>query len=102
MKTTTIALPVLTAAWGLAAGCAALTPAQELAWDRWKACDHFATIQMTQIRTTGQLVVTGREHEAGPFTACVQQAAADQGRQGAAVGDVTTTVVMGFEGAQPK
>jgi hypothetical protein len=54
--------------------------------------------RMTQIRTTGQIVITGREYEAGLFTACVQQVAADQRRQGAAVGDVATTL-MSVEGA---
>ena len=40
-------------------GCAATqtTLAQELAWDRWKKCDHFPTITLKEIRTDGQIVV---------------------------------------------
>ncbi len=41
---------LLMATSGLAAACAiTMTPAQQLAWDRWKACDHFGTVQMHQI-----------------------------------------------------
>ena len=69
-----------------AAGCATLrnTPAQDLAWERWKACDHFAAMTLERIDLDGRLVVKGYEYEAAPFTACVREAAADQVRRGIA------------------
>jgi hypothetical protein len=70
------------------AGCATVrnTPAQDLAWDRWKACDHFAAITLERIDLDGRLVVDGYASEAAPFTACVREAAADQVRRGVAAG----------------
>jgi hypothetical protein len=70
------------------AGCATVgnTPAQDLAWERWKACDHFSMITLVRIELDGRLVVTvvtGNEYEAAPFTACVREAAAGQVRRGA-------------------
>ncbi len=88
-----VALLALGTGWGLAAGCASSTPAQDLAWARWKTCDHFATIRLESIRLDGQIVATGAEYEAAPFTACVQQAAAEQARQGLAVGPDSSAVV---------
>jgi hypothetical protein len=72
----------------VAAGCATLrnTSAQDVAWERWKACDHFAAITFERIDLDGRLVVRGYEYEAGPFTACVREAAADQVRRGIAAG----------------
>lgn len=69
-----------------AAGCATArnTPAQDLAWERWKTCDRFSTIALDRIDLDGRLVVTGHEHEAGPFTSCVRAAAADQSHRGLA------------------
>ena len=68
----------------VAAGCAAVgnTPAQDLAWERWKACDHFSMILLDRVDLDGRLVVTGYEYEAAQFTACVREAAAAQVRRG--------------------
>ncbi len=68
----------------VATGCAAArnTPAQELSWERWRACDRFSTIALDRIDTDGRLVVKGYELEAAPFTACVRAVAADQARRG--------------------
>ncbi len=64
------------------AGCAAArnTPAQELAWERWGACDRFSTITLDPLDLDGRLVVNGAR-----FSACVREAAADQVRRGAGV-----------------
>src|SRR5215510_14906571 len=69
-----------------AAGCSLVgnTPAQDLSWERWRACDRFATIALDRIDTDGRLVVKGQELEAAPFRACVNQVAADQARRGVA------------------
>jgi len=71
-----------------AVGCATArnTLAQDLAWERWKACDRFSTIALDRIDLDGRLVVTGHEHEAAPFTSCVRAAAADQSHRGVAPG----------------
>ncbi len=70
----------------LAAGCAAVrnTPAQELAWDRWGACNRFSTITLDRIDLDGRLVVNAYEVDGARFSACVHEAAADQVRRGAA------------------
>jgi hypothetical protein len=67
-----------------ASACATVgnTRAQDLAWERWRACDRFSTIALDRIDLDGRLVVKGYEVEAAPFTACVAQAAADQFRRG--------------------
>ena len=70
-----------------ATGCATLqnTPAQDVAWERWQTCNHFATINLERIDLDGRIVVTGYEHEVAPFTACVREAAAGRsGREAAA------------------
>ena len=79
-----IALVLLGVSSMVATGCAAArnTPAQELSWERWRACDRFSTIALDRIDTDGRLVVKGYEVEAAPFTACVQAVAADQARRG--------------------
>jgi len=71
---------------GTVAGCSLVgnTPAQDLSWERWRACDRFATIALDRIDTDGRLVVKGQELEAAPFRACVNQVAADQARRGVA------------------
>ena len=71
-----------------AAGCATArnTLAQDLAWERWRACDRFSTIALDRIDLDGRLVVTGHAHEAAPFTSCVREAGADQNRRGVAPG----------------
>lgn len=68
------------------AGCASVrnTPAQDLAWERWQICDHFATVRLERIDTDGRLVVTAYEHEAAPFAACVEKVAGRVGRDVAA------------------
>ena len=79
----------------LAAGCATVrnTPVQDLAWERWKTCDHFAAITLERIDLDGRLVVNGYASEAAPFTACVREAAADQVRRGIAVGPQAAVLV---------
>jgi hypothetical protein len=68
------------------AGCAAArnTPAQELAWERWGACNHFSTITLDRIDLDGRLVVNGYQVDGARFSACVREAAADQVRRGLA------------------
>ncbi len=85
----------------IAAGCATArnTPAQDLAWERWKACDHFAAITLERIDLDGRLVVSGYEHEAAPFTTCVREAAADQASRGASAG-LTAAVRVKLYGCQ--
>lgn len=65
-------------------GCATMgdTPAQALAWERWRACDRFSTISLERIESDGRLIVTGYETEAQVFTACVRENAAEQARSG--------------------
>jgi len=91
MRQMTLSLPVAAA---ILAGCAAAqnTPAQDLAWERWRVCDHYAAITLERIDPDGRLVVAGYDHEAGPFTRCVREAAADQARRG--VPTVPTTAVL--------
>ena len=64
-------------------GCATMgnSPAQELAWERWRACDRFSTISLERIEMDGRLIVTGHELEAAVFTTCVRESAAEQSRQ---------------------
>src|SRR5262245_62012153 len=66
-----IALVLLGVSFMAATGCAAArnTPAQELPWERWRACDRFSTIALDRIDTDGRLVVKGYEVEAAQFTA---------------------------------
>jgi hypothetical protein len=77
-----------------AAGCAAArnTPAQELAWERWGACDRFSTITLDRVDLDGRLVVNAYQVDGARFSACVREAAADQVRRGA--GDVPQAVVL--------
>jgi hypothetical protein len=79
----------------MAPGCATVrdTPAQDLAWERWKTCDHFATVTLERIDLDGRLVVRGYESEAARFTACVREAAADQVRRGIAAGPQAAVLV---------
>ena len=69
-----------------AAGCAGArnTPAQNLAWERWGACNHFSTITIERIELDGRLVVAAYEVDGARFSACVREAADDQIRRGAA------------------
>jgi hypothetical protein len=68
------------------AGCATSrnTLAQDLAWERWKACDHFTAVTLDRIELDGRIIVNGYENTVAPFTACVHTAAADQSRAGGA------------------
>jgi len=61
-----------------AAGCmtGAQTIEQDLAYQRWKRCDTFATIVLQRIDTDGRVIVAGRETERDPFLSCM----AEQGR----------------------
>lgn len=66
------------------AGCAATqnTLAQDLAWDRWRSCDRFATVKLQRIEPDGRVWV----EYAGPgevalWSACMREAAAKQGSQ---------------------
>jgi len=77
--------PLLLALLIAAGGCATSnTPAQDLAWERWRTCDRFVTIALDRIEPDGRLVVKGYESEAASFTTCVRDAAADQVRRGTA------------------
>ena len=69
-----------------AAGCAAgrNTPAQELGWERWGACNHFSTVTLERIELDGRLVVGAYEVDHATFAACVREAADEQIRRGAA------------------
>jgi hypothetical protein len=62
-----------------AAGCmtGAQTFEQDLAYQRWKRCDTFATIVLQRIDTDGRVIVMGRETEQYPFLNCM----AEQGRE---------------------
>ena len=94
-------LPVLFVILVVAAGCATAgnTPAQDVAWERWKACDHFSMIALDRVDLDGRLVVTGHQYEAAPFTACVDAAAAAQVRRGVAAGP-TPAVLVKIYGCQ--
>jgi hypothetical protein len=91
-------LPGLCMTVVLVAGCATVgnTSAQDLGWERWKACDHFSMITLDRIELNGRLVVTGYEYEAAPFTACVREAAAAQVRRGAS-GSTPAVLVRAYD-----
>ncbi len=63
-----------------AAGCltGAQTFEQDLAYQRWKRCDTFATIVLRRIDTDGRVIVTGRETEEHQFLACMAEQAREQ------------------------
>jgi hypothetical protein len=84
-----------------AAGCAAArnTPAQDLAWERWGACNHFSTITIERIELDGRLVVNGFEVDGPRFSACVGEAAAEQVRRGG-VGMPQALVLVKIYGCQ--
>lgn len=60
-----------------AAGCmtGAQTFEQDLAYQRWKRCDTFATIVLQRVNTDGRVIVTGRETEQEQFLACMAEQA---------------------------
>ncbi len=78
----TTAASVAAAAALLAAGCTtgAQTMAQELAYQRWRHCDTFATIVLQRIDTDGRVVVAGRETERSRFLECMAAEAREQQR----------------------
>ena len=80
-------------------GCATAhnTPAQDLSWERWRACDHFTTVSLDRVDADGRLVVKGQQYEAAPFTACVREAANDQVRRGVTA-DATVSLLVKIYG----
>jgi hypothetical protein len=94
--------------WGLflvmaaSPGCATMgnSPAQELAWERWQACDRFSTISLERIEMDGRLIVTGQAMEAAAFTACVRDSAATQARQGVVAAAPASLVLVKIFGCQ--
>ena len=63
-----------------AAGCmtGAQTFEQDLAYQRWKRCDTFATITLQRITTDGRVIVIGRETEQYQFLNCMSEQAREQ------------------------
>ena len=63
-----------------AAGCmtGAQTFEQDLAYQRWKRCDTFATIVLQRIDTDGRVIVTGRETEQYQFLNCMAEQRREQ------------------------
>ena len=63
-----------------AAGCmtGAQTFEQDLAYQRWKRCDTFATIVLQRIDTDGRVIVLGRTAEQYPFLRCMAEQAREQ------------------------
>jgi len=78
----------------MAAGCATSgnTPAQNLAWERWGACNHLGTISLERVEQDGRLVVLAYQVDGVPFAACVEEAAAAQVRRG--IAGVPSSVVL--------
>ncbi len=71
------------------AGCAALsasdTPAQALARERWRDCDHFPTLRLDRIESSERVLLDGRETEGAAVRECMQAALAEQKRKGAEI-----------------
>jgi hypothetical protein len=63
-----------------AAGCmtGAQTFEQDLAYQRWKRCDTFATIVLQRIDTDGRVIVTGQEKEQYQFLNCMAEQTREQ------------------------
>ena len=78
----------------MTAGCATSgnTPAQNLAWERWGACNHPGTISLERVEQDGRLVVLAYQVDGVPFAACVEEAAAAQVRRG--IAGVPSSVVL--------
>ena len=51
---------------------------QDLAFQRWKRCDTFATIALQRIDTDGRVIVTGREPEQAEFLRCMAEQVREQ------------------------
>lgn len=73
----------------LLAACAALTfsdtPAQAMARDRWRSCDHFVTLRLDRIEPSGRVLLSGKETEGPAVRECMQAALAEQKRKGAEI-----------------
>jgi len=87
MKGRTLTLLLATA---LCAACAELpaslknTPAQELALERWRECNHFASVRLQEIRPDGQIWVNyGSSGDYAAWKQCDQEARARQRMAGA-------------------
>jgi hypothetical protein len=78
----TTAAGVAVAAALLAAGCTtgAQTMEQDLAYQRWRHCDTFATITLQRIDLDGRVIVNGRETEQSQFLECMAAEAREQQR----------------------
>jgi len=85
------------------AGCqmARMTLAQEMAWDQWKQCDHFAGVQLKEIRQDGQIWVTYTGDYAA-WQECIRKARAGQAQRGvAAVPAATAAALQGSAAVGP-
>jgi len=73
---------VAAAAALVAVGCTtgARTMEQDLAYQRWRHCDTFATIALQRIDLDGRVIVTGGETEQGRFLECMAAEAREQRR----------------------
>jgi hypothetical protein len=89
----------------LLAGCGAMsnTLAQDLAWERWKKCDHFNNVALQRIELDGRIWVETRNGNAdlAPWQACMQQAAADQASKSSATGATPPAAVAATEPSDP-
>lgn len=94
----TVALFVLAASVCLpaVAAIAKNSPAQDQAVDRWRSCDHFATIRLEHIEKSGRVIVRGAEYEAAPFKECMADMA---NRQQAALPNDPVIVDQMIEGS---
>src|ERR1051325_9161059 len=81
--------PVLVVA--VLGGCqmARMTLAQEMAWDQWKQCDHFAGVQLKEIRQDGQIWVT-YTGDYGAWQDCIRKAREGQAQRGVAAAPAAT------------
>src|SRR5258706_2805398 len=69
----------------LLTGCAIPqnTLAQDLAWERWRACDHFASVQLDRISPDGQIWAMYRvAGEIPGWQQCLRDAARKQAARG--------------------
>ena len=67
----------------LLAGCASMqnTVAQDLAWERWRKCNHFRTISLKEIKTDGSIWVwAGETPELSAWRACDSAVRAEQAK----------------------
>jgi len=73
---------VAAAAALVAAGCTtgAQTMEQDLAYQRWRHCDTFATITLQRIDLDGRVIVTGGETDQERFLECMAAEAREQRR----------------------